>query len=164
VAYHYFRKGASTGRVFREFNIDFSVGPGGVDLPDDVMLVQMLLRIVYVENQLLPPMAGQKELKVTGKSSDQLMYSYILHFKTQLLKRGQDIYPDKVLDPLRDNNPDMVGTLSRKRYAFSYLQNLCSGQAPERFNSFPEDPTTPDILVSALNQTRKTARQYKFDD
>jgi hypothetical protein len=167
VAYHYIRVGTQSGRKFQEFNIDFSVGRGGEELPDDIMLVQMLLRIVYFENEIsgFPRLTDhEEEIKVNGHTPDLLMYRYIVHFKNQIIKKGVHLHPDKIFDPMRDNDPDKKSTISRTLYAFSRLQNLCANNAPERFGSFAEDETTPEMLRTALRQTRKTARKYSFVD
>src|SRR5262245_61496044 len=44
-----FIQGTSETPKHKTFNIDFPIGPGRVNNRDDVMLVQKLLRFVYVE-------------------------------------------------------------------------------------------------------------------
>jgi hypothetical protein len=69
MAYHFFETGKS-GKQFREYNIDFSVGRGGVNRPDDVMLVQICLHIAYHENADRGSQVAQVlgDLRLAGKS------------------------------------------------------------------------------------------------
>src|SRR5262245_12953327 len=158
MAYQFFRVGEQSGRTFREYNIDHPVGRGATNLTDDVMLVQLLLHIVYFEIDFpdFQRLSGDEELIVNGEANDELTFRYIVHFKTQLIKRGIHLHPDQVMDPMRDNHPGNKSTISKTVYAFSLLMNVCEHLAPARFVTFPENEETPDTLRAALRQTRKT--------
>jgi hypothetical protein len=169
VAYHFFRTGSTSGKTFREFNIDFSVGRGGTNRKEDAMLVQTLLRILYIENTdanvgaALPPLPDKPDIVVDGLVGPTTN-RYIMHFKNQVRQKGVKLHPDEVMDPFRDNEPDNLSTISKTRYAYGALMNLAAkadeASGLNKFTILPEHDDTKEPLKSALKQTRRTALQY----
>jgi len=170
MAYHFLRVGKQSGKTFREYNIDFSVGEGGSNLDDDVRLVQTLLHIVFYEptsaelRAALPPLADVADMPVTG-TCGSITKRYIAHFKKVLRENGQALHPDAVLDPFRDNDPESKGTISKTKYAFGFLLDTAINCQAKKGGSnwvddLIEDERTDKKLATALAATRKQARQY----
>ena len=173
MAYHFFRVGPESGKTFREYNLDFSVGEGGFNHDDDVRLVQTLLHIVFFEpagetvRAGMPPLPDIDDVKVDGICGP-ITKRYILHFKEKLViaEPAKPLHPDKVMDPFRDNQPGSKGTISKKRYAFGALLNVAikaqndGGNKVNWVDNLIEDERTHPKLKSALVATRKQARQY----
>src|SRR5262245_10439072 len=123
MAYHFFRSG------LKGYNIDFSVGQGGVNLKDDVMLVQTMLHILFHENKdpfiasTFPPLPDVSDFDISG-TVDSTTSRYILHFKTLVMQLGEKLYPDKIMDPYRNNdNPFQKSTISKTTYAYAVLES-----------------------------------------
>jgi hypothetical protein len=167
MAYSYFRVGPQSGITFREYNLDFEVGPASWNRKDDVMLAQLMLQIVYVNNASdlaasFPPIPGLNPSAVDGLFGPTTA-KYIQHFKSQAVAIGSGpLYPDNVLDPFRNNDPDSVGTISKMKYAYSRLMNAAAKSDTPRFDGLIEHPDTPDLLKNALKTTRDDALQYQF--
>jgi hypothetical protein len=166
MAYQFFRFSEKVSRTFREYNIDFAVGPSGQNSPDDVMLVQLLLRIVYNENQntefatFFTPPADTPAIGVDGLFGP-VTGKYIMQFKQQTRSIGVDLYPDNLMDPFRDNEPDSLGTISGRPYAFGKLMNTAARSDGPRFDSLIEHAATPELLKLTLQQSRDQALQYQ---
>lgn len=171
MAYHFLRVGRESGKTFREYNLDFSVGEGGWNFDDDVRLVQTFLHIIFYEptsepfRAVAPPLAGVDDVKVDGICGP-ITKRYIAYFKGLERKvSGTDLYPDAVMDPFRNNEPQSVGTRSGKLYAFSRLLNAAIKFQDEKggtnwVDDLIEDERTHPKLSGALVATRKQARQY----
>ena len=148
-----------SGKVSRYYNIDWPVGLSAANRKDDVMLVQTLFHILYHETEGFSPPLAVDEIEVTGEC-DATTRAYIRYFKRELLLSGERIYPDEVLDPIRDNDPDKKSTISRTRYALTFLVGTTGIHKLDRLQGLPEDESTPVLLRQALKQTRKTAQKY----
>ena len=170
MAYHFLRVGNQSGKTFREYNIDFSVGEGGFNHDDDVRLVQTLLHIVFHEptseqqRAALPPLADADDMPVTG-TCGPITKRYIAHFKKLLREDGQAMHPDTVMDPFRNNDAESIGTISKTRYAFGFLLNTAIQCQIKKGGSnwvdtLVEDARTDPKLKAALAATRKQAKQY----
>jgi hypothetical protein len=164
MAYHFFAIGKTSGRLRRGYNIDFSVGLGGRNRREDVLLAQTFLRMVYLENanreisESFPALSGV-DIVVDGYFGP-VTHRYILTFKDQLRALGRELYPDAQMDPFRDNDPFSVSTIGGQEYAFGLLLRA-AGQADEaRFDSLSEHERTHPTLKLALTQTRDDALQY----
>jgi hypothetical protein len=169
MAYHFFQLSARSGQTVRGYNIDFSVGRGGANRKDDGMLVQTLLRIVYIENtdpelrSSRPPLPDNPDIVVDGIVGPTTQ-RYIMHFKNQARQRGLNLHPDEIMDPFRGNDANSQSTISKTRYAFgvlvanAHLVDEKSGLG--KFAILPEHPETHPTLRLALTQTRRDAQQY----
>jgi hypothetical protein len=169
VAYQFFRLNSDSGQTFREYNIDFSVGRGGRNRKEDAMLVQTLLRILYIENtdsgfsERFPGLPDKPDIVVDGLVGNTTN-RYIMHFKNQARQKGLKLHPDEIMDPFRDNEPDSISKISKTRYAFGALMNVAAkADAASGLNKFailPEHAETKELLKVALKQTRNDAQQY----
>jgi hypothetical protein len=171
VAYQFTRIGPQSGKKFREYNIDFSVGRGAWNRTEDVMLAQTYLRIVYIENTdptireagSYPPPPDKPDIVVDGIVGP-ITHRYIMLFKNQLRTNGHNVYADEVMDPFRKNDPFSISTIAKLQYAFGGLMSVAALADEDRnlkkFDVLPEHPDTPAPLKLALSQTRKDARQY----
>lgn len=164
MAYHFFVTGKTSGRLRRGYNIDFSVGLGGRNRREDVLLAQTFLRMVYVENanpeitESFPALPGV-DIVVDGFFGP-MTHRYISTFKDQLRALGRELYPDARMDPFRDNDPFSHSRIGGQEYAFGLLLRA-AGQADEsKFDGLTEDSQTHPTLKLALTQTRDDALQY----
>jgi len=164
MAYHY------QGKTRREYSLDFSVGESAFNVDDDVRLVQTLLHIVYFEptsdrfRAAMPPLDDVEDVKVDGICGP-ITKRFIRHFKSQDPVKSFDLFPDAVLDPFRNNDPNSVGTRSGKIYAFGVLLIMAFRAQDEKGGSnfvedLIEDERTHPKLKAALVATRKQPRQY----
>lgn len=86
------------------YNVEASVGQGGVNKADDVMLVQfMLSEIGSTSDHPTPP--PKNKLVVDGKSGP-VTIEWILWFQNNVKKRGGAITPDGRVDPAREQGGD----------------------------------------------------------
>lgn len=167
MAYHFFAIGKTSKRLRRGYNIDFSVGQGGRNRTEDVLLVQTLLRMVYIENtdpgvaSMFPPLPD--DIVVDGLFGS-ITHRYILRFKDQLRATGTALHPDAIMDPFRSNDPFSVSRIAKKEYAFGLLLRAAA-QADEKsnlqkFDGLIEHVETHPSLKLALTQQRGDALQY----
>jgi hypothetical protein len=170
MAYHYLRVGKKSGKTFREYSLDFSVGQGGWNVDEDVRLVQTLLHIAFHEptsdefRAAFPPLADVDDIPVTG-TCGPITKRYISHFKKLVQEQGKALHPDAVMDPFRNNDPESAGTISGKQYAFGILLAVATKAQENKGGSnwvddLIEDKRTHPKLAAALVATRKQARQY----
>lgn len=171
MAYSFYYVGPKTGKTFRLYNVDYSVGQGGTNLKDDVMLVQSLLHILYVENtdpeltaKYPSPLTGDTDFAIDGICGSDTKRC-IAAFKSQARAIGFDLYADSIMDPLRKNDPSVLSKVSKSQYSLAVLLDQAH-QAAERsgnvdkIDNLPWHPDTPPPLQSALMQSRDQALQY----
>ena len=167
MAYHFFTVGKTSQRLRRAYNVDFSVGQGGRNTPEDLMLLQTFLRLLYIENtsaktrDMFP--ASDDDVVVDGQFGP-ITHRYVMRFKGQVRALGSKLYPDARMDPFRDNDPFSFSKISRTEYAFGLLMRAAA-QADEesslgKFDALVEHEETHPTLKLALTQTRSDARQY----
>lgn len=167
MAYHFFTVGKTSQRLRRAYNVDFSVGQGGCNAPEDLMLLQTFLRLLYIENtsakmrDMFPPL--DDDVVVDGQFGP-ITHRYVMRFKGQVRALGSKVYPDARMDPFRDNDPFSFSKISRTEYAFGLLMRAAA-QADEesslrKFDALVEHEDTHPTLKLALTQTRSDARQY----
>ena len=167
MAYHFFIVGKTTHRLRRGYNLDYAVGQGGRNALEDVMLLQTLLRMLYIENtstnigSLFPRLTD--DIEVDGRYGP-ITHRYLMRFKNQLRATGTKLYPDAIMDPFRDNDPFSVGKKSHTEYAFGQLLRGASVADDEsnlkKFDGLVEHEDTHPSLRAALTQQRDDARQY----
>lgn len=164
MAYHFFAIGKTSARLRRGYNIDFSVGLGGRNGKEDVLLVQTFLRMVYIDNtnaevaEVCPPLPGV-DIGVDGFFGP-ITHGYIMRFKDQMRAVGQDLYPDAIMDPFRGNDPFSLSRIAEQEYAFGVLLRAAAQADEQRFDGLTEHPQTHPSLKLALTQTRGDALQY----
>jgi hypothetical protein len=167
MAYHFFTIDKTSQRLRRGYNVDFAVGQGGRNRTEDLMLLQTLLRLLYVENTspamraMFPPTGD--DVVVDGKFGP-VTHRYVLRFKNQMRALGTVLYPDAVMDPFRDNDPFSVSKNSRTEYAFGLLLRAAARADEEsnlrRFDDLVQLEETHPTLKIALRQSRDDALQY----
>ena len=112
------------------YNTDFAVGPSGFNRIDDVMLIQKMLRYLYIEQPSFlvgragaPVPEGLADQEVDGKWSDVLARS-IVDFKVWGRKNRAMLFPDPIVLPCGPNawaKSRVTGTM----YTIGVLGNCC---------------------------------------
>jgi len=167
MAYHFFTVGKTSQRLRRAYNVDFSVGQGGRNAAEDLMLMQTFLRLLYIENTsakvrtMFPPL--DDDVVVDGQFGP-ITHRYVMTFKAQVRALGSKLYPDARMDPFRDNDPFSISKISRTEYAFGLLLRAAALADEEsnlgKFDALIEHEDTHPTLKLALTQQRDDARQY----
>jgi|GEM_PF-447861 len=161
------------------FNVDGSVGESGDNHSSDVMLVQALFRMLYVdfggetawgdaEIFLEPPSGDAGPIAVDGIFGPSTR-RHVYHFQNQLRMRLSyvDIKQDGLLDPGRF---DGLGFGKRStngyRYAIEVLNALLASQNTDALNrsvhyhTLPERDYVKPALRSALKTVKTTPSKY----
>jgi hypothetical protein len=153
------------GNEFTAYNIDFSVGPGARgNLPEDIMLVQALLRIVHFEiSNPLPPPPGETSIDVDGVLGRQTR-DFIRNAQALAKKTGEPILLDGIFDPFR--HFDERSTISKTRYVFELINLVarlrCKDDGIDNFEGLPDRTDIPSELAGALSTPRReNARKYE---
>ena len=150
---------SNLGHIY--YNIDHPVGESvGCD-PEDVMLVQALLRLVFYEFKYCPPPAGRTFLKIDGKCGPSTQ-AHLRAFKAQIRREGVPTIADGQIDPI-DGNPNTAATgRTKHRFVLEVLNHMTLEMAqragrPEArdFHTKPpeNDVPVPDTLYKALQRT-----------
>lgn len=152
------------------YNIDWSVGRGGSNGREDVMLVQALFRIWFWEtmqvgDDIMPVPPGETEvIKVDGWWGPSTQ-RYIDHFKQEAIKRGADITSDVVMDPFRETTW-AKSRISKTDYALGVLVGKCARNCEANGETFyvnlPNRQDVPLQLRNALKMVKSTANQYRY--
>jgi hypothetical protein len=156
---------SETGLPGNVYNIDFSVGPGARgNLPDDIMLVQAMFRIVHFEvsNALAPP-PGETSIAVDGKLGPQTI-RFILNAQRQAKAAGIPVLLDGIFDPFRSQG--QLSTIAKVRYVFELWNNTghkkCEQDGIDNYSGLPMRDDIPPELVAALRGPQRTvARKYE---
>ena len=149
-------------------NVDWSVGRLGVNMREDVMLVQALLDIFYwklhglTEPTLTPPPEDQG-IEVDGYMGP-ITQRHITRFQQQCKARGYDVWQDGLFDPFRRAGD--LSTRTRTRYAIELLNNACqkyctAHNATYYGDLFNGQNPYPLLLRNALRTRKDTANQYR---
>ncbi|MPZ18958.1 MAG: hypothetical protein GEV06_13740 [Luteitalea sp.] len=157
------RENPGGGPEYESYNADFRVGRAAANRKDDVMLVQALLRMVYIQGfdpkGEYAPLPDEPDIMVDGIVGP-ITQRYIMHFKDQARRAGVPLYPDQCMDPIRHSNPQSVSTIRNQRYALGVLLEVAERARPDLFSTLPEHKDTPEMLRRALRQRRGEAQQY----
>jgi hypothetical protein len=153
------------GQSSDAYNIDFSVGPGvRGNLPEDIMLVQALLRIMHFEvsNPVEPP-PGDSSIAVDGKLGPQTI-RFILNAQRKAKAAGIKVLLDGTFDPFRTQG--QFSTVAKVRYVFEVVNDtafgLCKNDGRDNYTALPGRDDIPPELVAALKgPSRKLARKYE---
>jgi hypothetical protein len=153
------------GNEFTAYNIDFSVGPGARgNLPEDIMLVQAVLRIVHFEvSNPLPPPPGETGIEVDGILSRQTR-DFIRNAQVLAKKAGESVLLDGIFDPFR--HLEERSTISKTRYVFEVINLLarlrCRDDGIDNYENLPARTDIPSELAGALSTPRReNARKYE---
>lgn len=147
------------------FNIDFPIGPGRINNRDDVMLVQKLLRFVYVEtdharNKGFAMPRGTPDIGVDGKFGP-ITSKYILHFKQHARSTGFPVFLDAVVLPFGPDDKQqsvVTKTFYTMRLLLTSAQNA-DEEAPGqgRVDRLAADPDIPSELRDSLQVSKPQA-------
>lgn len=152
------------------YNTDFSVGPSGVDRSDDVMLVQRMLRYLYidqpaymVERMESPLPKGIEDLQIDGEWSDALGEA-IIAFKRRARLSGIMLHPDPIVLPC---GPDarVKSRVTRATFTIRVMHRTCEVAADDANanpyvvppDEWPYDVGLPQRLRDALRVYRDQA-------
>jgi hypothetical protein len=127
------------------YNVNYSVGRSARNFPDDVMLVQLLLKKVYDKDRgvLAPP----GEMEVTGFCGPTTM-SWIQHFQLQCKTQFQlSIATDGVVDRCRER---VQSTISRTIYTILHLNAVVRKGDPGAYEELEDGPDCPLALGQQL--------------
>ena len=158
----------SSSQTSKSYNVDFSVGTGAKgNFPDDIMLVQALMRIIFYELpegvRLRAP--GQDRGIVVDGLLGPSTVRHLIQFESILIGAGEkDIRPDHIYDPFRSRGEH--SHLTQSRYKLELLNNMCFSGCRARgldaYDSLPDRTDLPPRLQAALNlPARGTAQKYQ---
>jgi hypothetical protein len=155
----------SPGETSNAYNIDFSMGPGARgNLPEDIMLVQALFRIVHFEvsNPVAPP-PGETGIGVDGQLGPRTI-RFILNFQRIAKAANLNVVLDGIFDPFRAQGE--LSSVSRTQYAMEVLNHtafgLCRKDGTENYIALPARDDIPPVLAGALaGPQRNVARKYE---
>lgn len=156
------------------YNTDFEVGPSGFNVTDDVMLIQKMLRYLYVdqpaylaEREKAPVPDGISDLTIDGKWSAALGRS-IQAFKLHARRNGVLLYPDAIVLP---GAPDarVKSRVTGASYTINTLSLYCvrasedadANPYVEAPGNWPYDNDNPKELRDALKTYRERAWGWK---
>ncbi len=156
-----------SGGTSDSYNIDWSVGKIGVNRREDVMLVQALFKIYYYQllgfNGGNDPPAGETAVIEVDGIPGPATRRHIVHFQSQMLKRGSNVMLDGNFDPFR--NQGQLSTVSKTRYALELLNNgchlHCKEQGVDYYSNLPNRHDMPLLLRSALQTHKTMADKYR---
>src|SRR5512133_3014506 len=153
-----------TGQNVDASNIDYSVGPGvRCNLPEDVMLVQAIFRIVHFEvSNPLPPPPGETGIDVDGKLGPRTI-RFILNAQRVAKAHDMPVLLDGVFDPYRSQGE--LSKTAKVRYVFELFcgaaENQCRIEGISNYRNLPRRSDIPPELIAALaGPQRWTARKY----
>jgi hypothetical protein len=157
--------GKDSGLPSIAYNIDFPVGAGARgNLPEDIALVQAVLRIVHFEvrDPLRPP-AGEKDIAVDGILGPQTM-RFIIHAQRLMKEENFPVRLDGVLDPYRGHKE--LSTAAKVRYVFELLNNgafnRCRRDGMDNYEALAHRDDIPPVLAVALRGPQRiVARKYE---
>lgn len=158
------------------YNVDWTVGAGGSNWAEDVMLVQALFRIFFYDyngnmhdregmGRVAPPL-GYNSIAVDGKCGPATI-AHIRWFQTLLVKFGRKSGPDSRFDPTRHVGDHMYGGANTgELYSLDYLNLFCMScdvkSQERRFQDLPVRESTPPALRKALAKAQKVAKQNQY--
>ncbi|MDM0039724.1 hypothetical protein QTH89_25000 [Variovorax sp. J22G21] len=156
------------------YSIDYTVGHGGVNMRDDVMLAQVCLNITYFERKdgyadryMTSREVNRLEPLVEDGYCGPLTIARIYQFQNDLAKRGGAMGPIPVkIDGKFDVSPEPgvvhMGALKRV-YSFDNMNYVLSehaeGEAEAHYDNLPQTALAP--LRGALADSRKYAKRFK---
>lgn len=157
--------GEKTHQTFYLYNVDWAVGRIGGNVREDVMLVQVLLRIVFYElagkGGLTPP-PGNDGIAVDGYYGP-VTQRHITQFQDEAAARSQNIKRDGIFDPFRKQGS--LSHISHTRYSMELLNNFCSNLCDQNhmknFDDMLLRDDIPTQLRNALKTVKTTAAQYR---
>jgi len=146
------------------FNIDFPIGPGRINNRDDVMLVQKLLRFVYVETDHARNLGfamprGTPDIGVDGKFGP-ITSKYILHFKQHVRSTGFPVFLDAVVLPFGPDDKQtsaVTKTFYTMRLLLTSAQNADDKAPTRKLDRLAADPDIPAELRDSLRVIKPQA-------
>lgn len=118
--------------------------------PDDVMLVQYLLKRVYQRCHLFPSgkldqSNGTTELKIDGYHGPKTQKA-IEMFQIEMRRAGRSITTDGCVDPEKG----LTSSISKTGYTITWLNKYMSVFYPEFFPDIRLDPECPPTLKASF--------------
>lgn len=154
-----------TGQNVDAYNIDYSVGPGARgNLPEDIMLVQAIFRIIHFEvRDPLPSPPGATGIDVDGRLGPQTI-RFILNAQRIAKSLDFPVLLDGVFDPFRSQGE--YSKIAKVRYVFELFcgaaEKSCREQGISNYRDLPKRDDIPSELIAALNGPRRdVARKYE---
>jgi hypothetical protein len=119
--------------------------------PDDVMLVQYMLKRIYQRCDLIPNTGldksnGTSELKIDGYHGPKTQKA-IEMFQIEMRRAGRSITTDGCVDPEKG----LTSSISKTGYTITWLNKYLSVFYPEFFPDIRLDPECPPALKSAVS-------------
>lgn len=151
------------------YNVDYSVGLGGRNMPVDAKLVQALLRLCYYDladqdGALAPPPGVTEPIAVDGIIGP-ITRRHIMHFQQQHVQMGIPTLIDGKFDPFKAQN--QLSGISHVAYTFESLNRVCSNVCMDAgidwFRHLEERSYVAehvDLYFAIMGVTRFTAHQY----
>lgn len=152
--------GLKTGNQYIYYNLDHAVGGSIACRPEDVMLVQALLRLAFYRFNLVEPPPGQTDLKVDGRCGWRTQ-EHLRRFKERMREDGLPTIADGQIDPIRGNPSSALTRRHKHRYVLEVLNQNVMDKAKEAgdpglcdFHSKPpvNDQPVPYALYAALQR------------
>jgi len=151
------------------YNVDWSVGAGGINSALDVKLVQALLRMAYYELPKRPgvvPPPGASLIAVDGIAGAQTR-KHIMAFQQGLKADGAPILVDGKMDPFRKQGE--LSHLAKVMYSLEKLNDYCFVVSREEGLDWYEKLTQrpyvyphKDLVAALSAEYRMVARQYQY--
>ncbi len=160
------------------YNVDYSVGLGGTNGREDVMLVQAMMRMFYWEitdvgqvdhpGELDPPPGQTQIIKVDGWYGP-VTQKYIDYFQQRQATYNGQTLTDGVLDPYRaESGLPSYSHVSKTIYAMGSLvakcANYCRDGGETWWADLPNrvDADTPVQLSNSLKLVKSKPNKYRY--
>jgi peptidoglycan hydrolase-like protein with peptidoglycan-binding domain len=127
------------------YNLNRAVGPGAPNRPDDVMLVQLLLKKVYARNRGLTVPPGRM---VVDGFFGPITHAWIRQFQRQAkFDKDCNVALDGVVDRYKGNR---VSSISKTVYTILHLNGVIRKDDPGTWEALEDDPDCPLALGQQL--------------
>jgi hypothetical protein len=141
----------STGNA-RFYNVNSAVGYGCPNEKEDAMMVQFFLKRLYM-TELMKPDTPKGNMTVDGKVGP-VTRNWILKFQLDMKNRGNDCFPDGIMDKAGNPNNanNQTAAIARTRYTIRLLNNGLRKLDSAVYKSLPTHPEVPPELRAAFTQ------------
>ncbi|HEY2416188.1 MAG TPA: hypothetical protein VGI40_28365 [Pirellulaceae bacterium] len=133
------------------YNVDGTVGPGGLNRRDDVLLVQYFLNAAFDSSVFSDSQPPDGDLDIDGRPGPKT-FSAILHFQTVMRKKGHAIATDGRVDP--PTGEEIRGSISNTQYTIIYLNLAYAFDRPDDWPAVSEASDCPAELKTLLKEPK----------
>ena len=140
--------GSTTQKVL--YTVDQTVGPGGPNKRDDVLLVQLFLRVLTEEGGSEAPYRppGRRPLAIDGLCGDDTR-AYIRFYQEESRRRfPQAPSPDGKVDPMRSGS--IFSSITQKEYMIASLNVGYREKRGDTYLDIGKDPLFPAELKKSF--------------